>query len=84
MEKTSLAKYIVGLALFIITGILAAATIYFDAFTPFWLQTWTSDDYAFIGVITVFFGPFLFCFWLRHFSLFGTTLVKNTAKNNIC
>ncbi len=62
MEKTSLAKYIVGLALFIITGILAAATIYFDAFTPFWLQTWTSDDYAFIGVITVFFGPFFVLF----------------------
>ncbi len=64
MEKTSLAKYIVGLALFIITGILAAATIYFDAFMPLFegLQTWTYDDYALVAVITLIFGPWFVLF----------------------
>ena len=64
MGKTSLAKYVVGLALLILTGIFAAATIYFDAFMPLFqgLQTWTSDDYAFIVVITLFFGPFFVLF----------------------
>ncbi len=64
MEKTSLTKYIVGLALFIITGILAAATISFDAFMPLFegLKTWTYDDYALVAVITLIFGPWFVLF----------------------
>ena len=62
MEKTSLAKYIVGLALFIVTGILAALSIYFDVFTPFFKGIQTPDDYAFIAVITLLFGPLFVLF----------------------
>ena len=62
MEKTSLAKYIVGLALFIITGILAAVTIYFDVFTPFFRGLQTSDDYVAMAVIALIFGPWFVLF----------------------
>ena len=62
MEKTSLAKYIVGLILFIITGVLAALSIYFDVFTPFFRGLQTSDDYVFMAVIALLFGPYFLLF----------------------
>ena len=88
MEKTSLAKYIVGLALFIITGILAAVTIYFDVFTPFWLQTWTSDDYVFMAVITLLFGPlfvlFLFPVFVSIWDYIDEKYGKKQHLLNVC
>ena len=62
MEKTSLAKYIVGFILFIITGVLAALSIYFDVFTPFFRGLQTSDDYVFMAVIALLFGPYFLLF----------------------
>lgn len=62
MEKTSLARYIVGLILFIITGVLAALSIYFDAFMPLFRGLQTSDDYVAIAVIALIFGPWFVLF----------------------
>ncbi len=62
MEKIFSAKNIVGLILFIITGILAAVTIYFDVFTPFFKGLQPPDDYVAIGVIALIFGPWFVLF----------------------
>ena len=62
MEKIFSARSIVGLILFVITGILVAVTINFDAFTPFFKGLQTSDDYVAIAVIALIFGPWLILF----------------------
>ncbi|MBR1606049.1 MAG: hypothetical protein IJ660_08120 [Alphaproteobacteria bacterium] len=90
MEKTSLAKYIVGLILLIITGILAAATIYFDAFMPLFqgLKTWTYDDYALVAVITLIFGLlfvlFLFPVFVTIWDYIGEEYGKKQHLLNVC
>ncbi len=55
-------RNIVGLILFVITGILAAVTIYFDAFMPFFKGLQTPDDYVAIAVIALIFGPWFVLF----------------------
>lgn len=90
MEKTSLAKYIVGLALFIVAGILAAATIYFDAFMPLFegLKTWTYDDYALVAVITLIFGPWFVLFLSPAFFIIWDYIGEKYGKKqyllNVC
>lgn len=88
MEKTSLAKYIVGLILFIITGILAALSIYFDVFTPFFKGIQTPDDYAFIAVITLLFGPWVVLFlspvFVTIWDYIGEKYGKKQHLLNVC
>ena len=88
MEKTSLAKYIVGLILFIITGVLAALSIYFDVFTPFFRGLQTSDDYVFMAVITLLFGPyfllFLFPVFVSIWDYIGEEYGKKQHLLNAC
>lgn len=62
MEKIFSARNIVGLILFILTGIFAALSIHFDVFTPFFRGLQTPDDYVAIGVIALIFGPWFVLF----------------------
>lgn len=88
MGKTSLAKYIVGLALLTITGILASATLYYDAFTPFLKGLKTYNDYVLMGMSVILPCFVLFLFLTPAFIIiwdyFSEKYGKKQCLLNVC
>ena len=87
MGKTSLAKYVVGLALLILTGIFAASAFYYDVFTPFF-KGFQSGDFALIAVITLIFGPWFVLFLSPAFFIIWDYIGEKYGKKqyllNVC
>ena len=88
MEKIFSARNIVGLILFILTGILATVTINFDAFTPFFKGLQTPDDYVAMAVIALIFGPWFVLFlspvFVTIWDYIGEKYGKKQHLLNVC